>query len=117
MSATIRVILAGNIAAPSSKYIDPTPDGGYALRILREYRAHCYDTFYRNHSGTDPADSRHELDERQDERAAELDRAIAVLEGNTHTALISLENLSCWKPRITFTEGDLRRMCEPDEDE
>jgi hypothetical protein len=81
MNATIRHISSSDIAAPATKYIDPNPDGGYALRILREYRTHCYDIFYRNHAGTEVF--RHELDERQDERAAELDAAITVLEARS----------------------------------
>ena len=61
-----------NLAQQPVQHVNPTPDGGYALRILKAYRANCNYRF----SGVLDA-----LNEEQEQRAAELDKAIVKLKG------------------------------------
>jgi hypothetical protein len=53
--------------------VDATPDGGYALRILEACREECDLTYLSG--GAEALD----WNERQQQRAAELDKAIAIL--------------------------------------
>lgn len=66
------------------QYIDGTPDGGYALRILRYYRRRCDEKWAI--SGTAVTETTQRLYdtmcEHQDQRAVELDEAIKTLESN-----------------------------------
>jgi len=59
------------------KFVDATPDGNYALRILQAYRGDCNIRWSDTSLGlktTDPLCV--ELNKLQDERAKELDEAI-----------------------------------------
>ena len=62
--------------------VDGTPDGGYAIRILEAYRIRC-DFKHTVHESYDPSlrDYLNGLNEVQDKRAVELDKAIEVLKG------------------------------------
>lgn len=61
-------------------HVSSQPDGGYALRILKHFRELC-NCKWETH-GLDEADSRIYLmmNEHQDQRAVELDKAIKILE-------------------------------------
>jgi hypothetical protein len=62
------------------KFIDATPDGGYALRILRAYRADCNIKWSDNTAGLKISNSLLiELNKLQKLRAKELDKAIKKL--------------------------------------
>lgn len=58
------------------KFIDSTPDGNYALRILRAYREDC-DMRWEGQPETEFIRLMNDL---QDKRAEELDRAIECLQ-------------------------------------
>lgn len=61
------------------KHIDGTPDGNYALRILKAYREACNTKWIIE--GDTTAKPLYELmNEHQDQRAKELDKAIEILE-------------------------------------
>lgn len=62
-------------------FIDATPDGNYALRILRYYRATCDEKWEVHGLSEDERRIYDLMNEHQDQRAEELDEAIAVLEG------------------------------------
>lgn len=64
-------------SAEPIKVVDSTPDGGYALRILQTYRDEC-DRMYPN-GGVLTESEALDLNERQVQRAAELDKAIETL--------------------------------------
>jgi hypothetical protein len=65
-------------------YVDGTPDGQYALRILRAFRAKCDAKWVL--VGVDKEGARDTdlvfktMNEHQDMRAKELDKAISILE-------------------------------------
>jgi hypothetical protein len=60
-------------------HIDGTPDGNYALRILRFYRLRCNEKWIVE--GDDKAKILYDtMNEHQDLRAVELDKAISILE-------------------------------------
>ena len=64
--------------------VDATPDGRYALRILRAYRQGCDSKWTDNTSGAEPTNALLvEMSKLQGKRAKELDKAIAILEKNT----------------------------------
>ena len=59
------------------KFIDATPDGNYALRILLTYRADCDLSWSDNTAGFEIKNPLlKELNKMQKERAKELDKAI-----------------------------------------
>ena len=58
--------------------IDGTPNGGYALRILRHYRARCNEKWIID-GDTEARVLYDAMNEHQDLRAKELDAAIAIL--------------------------------------
>ena len=60
--------------------IDGTPDEGYPLRILRAYRENCNCRWTTDTEGNCENIVFHQMNEDNRERAAILDRAIAVLE-------------------------------------
>jgi len=63
-------------------YIDATPDGNYALRILKHYREMCNCTFTDNLSGIEPESwVAKQMNENNEKRAKELDWAIEILLG------------------------------------
>lgn len=80
------------------KNVDATPDGGYALRILQAYRQECDARWADATSGEPPTNLLLiAMNDAQDKRAAELDRAIAWLQsqGNvTHCEGADLEELT-----------------------
>jgi hypothetical protein len=60
--------------------IDSTPDGGYALRILRYYRARCNERVSDSSALTVKNPVLIIMNEAQEKRAKELDVAIQILE-------------------------------------
>jgi len=62
------------------KHVDATPDGNYALRILRAYRENCNVKWANSANGAVTNPLFQEMNRHQDERAKELDSAIAVLQ-------------------------------------
>jgi len=63
------------------KHVDGTPDGKYALRILRAYREACNTKWIIEGENIEKARSLYEaMNEHQNQRAAELDKAIEILE-------------------------------------
>jgi|GEM_PF-5429136 hypothetical protein len=63
------------------KHIDGTPDGRYALRILKAYRAAC-NMKWIIEGDTEAKALYDAMNEHQDQRAKELDKAIEILEKN-----------------------------------
>lgn len=66
-------------------FVNGTPDGKYALRILRAFRQRCNEKWILE--GDFPEGTRklyESMNEHQDERAKELDKAIAILEREMH---------------------------------
>jgi len=62
-------------------YVDSTPDGGYALRLLRAHRRRCDCCWIITGPGSEAAAALFEhMNRDQEQRAAELDRAISLLE-------------------------------------
>lgn len=57
-------------------YVDATPNGGYALRILRAYRENCNCRW----EAEPPSPIVDLMNEHCELRAAELDKAITILE-------------------------------------
>lgn len=66
-------------------HIDGTPDGNYALRILTFYRARCNEKWIIE-GDTEAKVLYDAMNEHQDLRAAELDRAIATLSDHSSSA-------------------------------
>jgi hypothetical protein len=65
----------------NQSWVDATPDGGYALRILEAFRRRC-DCEYRTAGLMEAQTAFYErLNRTHRERATELDRAIAILRG------------------------------------
>jgi hypothetical protein len=61
-------------------YVDATPDGGYALRILKSYRSLC-DCNWSDVIGSEPTNPLCiEMNKINEKRKTELDDAIAKLE-------------------------------------
>ena len=62
------------------KHIDGTPDGGYALRILRAYRQACNTKWIIEGENVEKSRALYDaMNEHQDLRAKELDKAIEIL--------------------------------------
>lgn len=61
-------------------HIDGTPNGGYALRILRAYRARCREKWEVKGLNPNTTALYDLMNKHQDQRAVELDAAIKVLE-------------------------------------
>ena len=60
-------------------WVDSTPDGNYAIRILRAFRLRC-DAYYRVTGVSEERQQMYDLlNQLQKERAAELDQAIELL--------------------------------------
>jgi hypothetical protein len=69
-----------NVIDPKNYHVDGTPDGQYALRILRFYRQLC-DTKWVVEGISDGSEHLYTLmNTHQDQRAIELDEAIRILE-------------------------------------
>jgi hypothetical protein len=70
----------GKVMNINEMYVDATPNG-YALRLLRAYRRRCDEKWIV--SGFEENERRvyDKMNEDQDKRAQELDRAILILEG------------------------------------
>jgi len=68
---------------PILRGVDATPDGGYALRILKAYR-HDNEGYVTDNSNGDPPESEFlkMLNETNDQRKVELDKAIKILEAS-----------------------------------
>ena len=64
---------------PKDYHIDGTPDGGYALRILRFYRELCNCKWVVNGMGANEKLIYDLMNVHQDQRALELDEAIKIL--------------------------------------
>jgi len=62
------------------KHIDGTPDGNYALRILRAYREACNTKWIIVGEHEKPRALYDAMNKHQDLRAKELDKAIEILE-------------------------------------
>lgn len=62
-------------------HVDATPDGGYALRILRAYRDMCDSRYIVMGMSENEQVLWNAMNQWQAQRAGELDRAIATLEG------------------------------------
>ena len=60
--------------------IDATPDGGYALRILRTYRMRCNEKWIVKGISDNEKLIYDAMNDAQDKRAIELDKAIAKLD-------------------------------------
>ena len=66
---------------PLEHHIDGQPDGNYALRILQYYRLRCNEKIIISGEGTVNIKRVYDImNEHQDQRAKELDKAIKVLE-------------------------------------
>jgi len=80
----LRLLLTGHALAGRSvvqpMHIDATPDGNYALRILKHYREHCNSKWTEDLNGTVTNPLLVEMNKTQDLRAAELDEAIRLLQ-------------------------------------
>jgi hypothetical protein len=63
------------------QHIDATPDGGYALRILKVYRMRCNEKWIVKGIPDNEKRIYDAMNDAQDERAIELDKAIAKLGG------------------------------------
>lgn len=66
----------------SIDYVDGTPNGGYALRILRAYRERCNMLWETHGLGENQAVIYDLMNEAQKQRALELDKAIEILESH-----------------------------------
>ncbi len=64
-------------------HVDGTPDGKYALRILKAFRAQCNTKWVVSGLPEERTLLWKTMNEHQDQRAAELDKAIEILERNT----------------------------------
>lgn len=65
------------------KHIDGTPDGKYALRILKAYRQACNTKWIIEGVADNSKLLYDAMNEHQDQRAKELDEAIEILEKNS----------------------------------
>jgi len=66
---------------PSNYHIDATPDGEYAIRILRFYRELTNTKFIIEGPDTDSLNALYQaMNQHQDQRAKELDIAIKLLQ-------------------------------------
>jgi len=65
---------------PKDYHIDGTPDGKYALRILRFYRSLARTKWIIEGTDEETKTIYYIMNEHQDRRAKELDNAIAILE-------------------------------------
>lgn len=79
-----RMMESPDLTQQPIRHVEATPDGGYALRILQAYRANC-DCRYKVEGSVD-SDVWDTVNEHQEQRAAELDKAIAVLKAESPLA-------------------------------
>lgn len=70
----------------SQQFIDSTPDGGYALRILRAFRRRCDCHWIISGVHEEAAALWEQMNRDQEKRVAELDQAISILEAAAATA-------------------------------
>lgn len=63
-----------------NEIVDQTPDGKYALRILRYYRKRCDEKWAVTGADEDTERLYEMMNKHQDQRAYELDEAIRILE-------------------------------------
>ena len=71
----------GNKISMRELNIDATPDGGYALRILKAYRMRCNEKWIVEGFKENEKLIYDVMNDAQDKRAIELDKAIAKLGG------------------------------------
>lgn len=83
---------------PRENIINSTPDGNYALRILEYYRLRCNDRWDVKGLSDDKTAIYDLMNEHQELRAIELDRAIAILEAK------ETELLLYWKQKEAAVE-------------
>jgi hypothetical protein len=69
----------GNKISMRELNIDATPDGGYALRILKTYRMRCNEKWIVKGISDNEKLIYDAMNDAQDKRAIELDKAIAKL--------------------------------------
>lgn len=71
--------MTGDIVNLRNVYIDATPDGNYALRILRYYRKQCDSKWIVDGIPENRRIVYDTMNEHQDQRSSELDKAIEIL--------------------------------------